>query len=325
MNREVRVAVYWDFGDLHHAVGDTQDGGDRVATDRPVDLAMIIGHVAALGRGAISRAYANWQVLGAYQDDLHTHDIDLVQLFPTGSRGRHDAPDRLALDVVEDLYERPYVTHVVVVAGNHDYARLAQSSRKLGRIFIGIGTDGVPERYIRACDEFTSYRALELGVLAAVVRRREEILRQLRKQSIRIPEHRAAFWLAPSLVVALAARFRGDDVRGLAQLTAGLLAALRDRLPEATMADVNKLRGLYLRAGVIDLFNADVIATAPRLDAESLQHVVLAHLVSSIRDLEPSDTVPFLAILCDKDPPNAQRIAVEQAVAQAITSAVSGR
>jgi hypothetical protein len=328
MNREVRVAVYWDFGDLHRAWQDRKlaaDQGERDATDRAVDVAMIIDHASTLGRGVISRAYANWQVFAAYQDALHAHAIDLVQLFPADPRGQEDAAARLALDVVEDLYERPYVTHVVVIAGNHDYARLAQSCRKLGRIFIGVGAESAPERYIRACDEFTSYRALHLAVLEAAARRQEEILRQLRKHAVRIPDQRAAFWLAPKIMVDLITRFRASDPIGLEQLTAALFAALREQRAEVTTPDVNKLRSLYLRAGVIDRLKADARVSGPTLDDQSVQRLVLAHLVSCIRDLSPSDAAPLLAILCAADPTDEQREVVEHAVAQAISGPVADR
>jgi len=87
--------------------------------------------------------------------------VDLAQLFQVTSGGKNGADIRLAVDVVEELYRLPDLTHVVIVAGDSDYIALAQSAKRLGRTVIGIGVAGATSRALMAaCDEFTDYDEL---------------------------------------------------------------------------------------------------------------------------------------------------------------------
>jgi hypothetical protein len=164
---DARVAIYWDFENIHACVVDELrgEGAYRAARYRLqeplVDLDPVVEYAATFGRVVVHRAYGNWQYFSRYRHELQAHAIDLVQLFPlTGWKNGADI--RLVLDVAEDL-QQAHVTHVIVVASDSDYTSLAQRCRKLGRLFIGIGTSRTVGSYQFACDEFRRYRDLALA------------------------------------------------------------------------------------------------------------------------------------------------------------------
>ena len=112
----------------------------------------------------VNRAYADWSVPvnASYQRQLMSRAVDLNQLFTTTTRGTKNGADiRLAVDVVEDLFRLPDLTHVIIVAGDSDYIALAQKSKRLGRFVVGIGVAGSTSTSLAAaCDEFEDYDSL---------------------------------------------------------------------------------------------------------------------------------------------------------------------
>ncbi|MET0783399.1 MAG: NYN domain-containing protein, partial [Leifsonia flava] len=157
-----RVAVYIDFDNIvisrynqmfgkaaftrdrartHEVVsGGTDEVSGRLQQAK-VDVGAVIDYASSFGSIVVSRAYADWsqRVNAAYQKQLIDRAIDLTQMFTTTLAGKNGADIRLAVDVVEDLFRLPDVTHVVIVAGDSDYIALAQRARRLGRHVIGIG------------------------------------------------------------------------------------------------------------------------------------------------------------------------------------------
>jgi len=181
-----RVAVYIDFdnivisrydqlhGDLAWRRDNARDARDEVAaklTAANVDVSAVLEYASSFGTVAISRAYADWSVPAnaAYRRELVDRAIDLTQLFPA-SGTKNGADIRLSVDVIEDLFRLPDITHVVIVAGDSDYIALAQRCKRLGRVVVGIGVaGGTAKALISACDEFASYDELP-GVEAAPAR-----------------------------------------------------------------------------------------------------------------------------------------------------------
>ena len=181
-----RVAVYIDFDnivisryDQLHADGAWRKDNARDA--RPavveklkaaeVDVSAILDYASSFGTVAVTRAYADWSVPAnaAYKAQLVDRAIDLTQLFPA-SGTKNGADIRLSVDVLEDLFRLPDITHVVIVAGDSDYIALAQRCKRLGRVVVGIGVaGGTSKALISACDEFETYDELP-GVEAAPAR-----------------------------------------------------------------------------------------------------------------------------------------------------------
>jgi hypothetical protein len=176
---ESRVGVYIDFdnvvisrydqlfgrGDFMRdraRIAGTDAIAERLETAK-VDIGAILDYASSFGTIAVSRAYADWSAPANanYQRQLINRAVDLAQLFQVTSGGKNGADIRLAVDVVEELYRLPDLTHVVIVAGDSDYIALAQSARRLGRTVIGIGVAGATSRALMAaCDEFTDYDEL---------------------------------------------------------------------------------------------------------------------------------------------------------------------
>lgn len=176
---ESRVGVYIDFdnvvisrydqlwgrGDFMRdraRQADTDALKDRLEQAR-VDIGAILDYASSFGTIAVSRAYADWSAPANanYQRQLINRAVDLAQLFQVTAGGKNGADIRLAVDVVEELYRLPDLTHVIIVAGDSDYIALAQSAKRLGRTVIGIGVAGATSRALMAaCDEFTDYDEL---------------------------------------------------------------------------------------------------------------------------------------------------------------------
>ena len=129
-----------------------------------VDFNAIIDFAASFGTLVVNRAYADWSVPvnASYQRQLMSRAVDLTQQFTTTTRGTKNGADiRLAVDVVEDLFRLPDLTHVIIIAGDSDYIALAQKSKRLGRFVVGIGVAGSTSTSLAAaCDEFEDYDSL---------------------------------------------------------------------------------------------------------------------------------------------------------------------
>lgn len=181
-----RVAVYIDFDNIvisryDQLHGDSAWRKDNARDARPavvpkltaaqVDVGAVLDYASSFGTVAVTRAYADWSVPAnaAYKSQLVDRAIDLTQLFPV-SGTKNGADIRLSVDVLEDLFRLPDITHVVIVAGDSDYIALAQRCKRLGRVVVGIGVaGGTSKALISACDEFEGYDELP-GVEAAPTR-----------------------------------------------------------------------------------------------------------------------------------------------------------
>lgn len=178
---DTRVAVYIDFDNivisrydqLHGRGRFHRDGarsgsaaGSDVAAkleDATVDLGAVLDFASSFGGIAISRAYADWSVgvNASYKKQLVERAVDLVQMFPTVASLKNGADIRLAVDVVEDLFRLPELTHVVIVAGDSDYIALAQRCKRLGRYVVGVGVAGGTSKALAAaCNKFADYDSL---------------------------------------------------------------------------------------------------------------------------------------------------------------------
>ena len=183
---EPRVAVYIDFDNIVISQYDAVHGrgafikekarnatgktADRL-TAATVNVGAVLDFASSFGAVAISRAYADWSapVNNRYQKQLVDRAIDLTQMFPT-SGSKNGADIRLSIDVVEDLFRLPDISHVVIVAGDSDYIPLAQTVRRLGRVVVGIGVAGsTSAAFKNACDEFSFYGDLPDALILQTV------------------------------------------------------------------------------------------------------------------------------------------------------------
>ena len=179
---ESRVAVYIDFDNIVisryeqvHGKGSFQKDKVRYASSAKlsadaklasalVDIGAILDYASSFGPIVISRAYADWSVPvnASYDKQLIERAVDLTQLFPLVASMKNGADIRLSVDVMEDLFRLPDITHVVVVAGDSDYVALAQRCSRLGRSVIGVGMAGSTSAALKAaCTKFRDYDDLD--------------------------------------------------------------------------------------------------------------------------------------------------------------------
>jgi hypothetical protein len=161
------IAVYLDFENIHLSLCDEEgirmeSMGDRYKKQsRLVNLNKLLEFARSFGRVAISRAYADWDWLGAYRDDLNMAGFDLIQIFPKGPGGKNGADIRLSLDALEDIYRFPHINTVMVIAGDSDYIALAQKIKQTNRTIVGVGVRGTTNRFWEHnCSEFRYYHDL---------------------------------------------------------------------------------------------------------------------------------------------------------------------
>jgi hypothetical protein len=178
---EARIAVYIDFDNIVISRYDqiygrgtfmanksrkTAPKTDGTAEEKDlelratVDVGAIIDYATSFGTVVISRAFADWSVPAnsRYSRQLVDRAIDLTQMFPTAAYAKNGADIRLSVDVVEDMFRLPDITHVVIVAGDSDFIPLAQRCKRLGRYVVGIGVAGATSRQLAAaCNEFAYY------------------------------------------------------------------------------------------------------------------------------------------------------------------------
>jgi hypothetical protein len=186
-----RVAVYIDFDNIVISRYDEVYGRGKFMSDKArnigapkkdaavderaeraiVDVGAIIDYATSFGTVVISRSFADWSVPAnaKYSKQLVDRAVDLTQMFPTAAYSKNGADIRLSVDVVEDMFRLPDITHVVIVAGDSDFIPLAQRCKRLGRYVIGIGVTGATSPQLAAaCNEFKYYGDLP-GVKPAKV------------------------------------------------------------------------------------------------------------------------------------------------------------
>lgn len=166
-NDATKVAIYWDFENLHAVLANAAHGDGAYRDNRLkaqpvfVDLKPILEYAASLGDIIINRAYGNWQFFANYRHALNEAGVDLIQMFPRGSNMKNSADIRMALDALSDVHNHPHLTHVVVISSDSDFISLAQKVKQAGRFIAGVGVAGFTNRFWTAsCNEFKFYQNL---------------------------------------------------------------------------------------------------------------------------------------------------------------------
>jgi uncharacterized LabA/DUF88 family protein len=162
-----KVAIYWDFENLHAILANLAYGENAYRDNRfstqPVliDIKPILDYAASFGDVIINRAYGNWQWFSKYREDLNKAGIDLIQIFPRGQGMKNSADIRLTVDALSDVYTHSHLSHVVVVSSDSDFIALSQRIKQTGRFVAGIGVEGLSNRFwISSCNDFKFYQHL---------------------------------------------------------------------------------------------------------------------------------------------------------------------
>src|SRR5688572_15118717 len=98
--KENKVAVYWDFENLHKSLykdGEAPARSDFKTQEVMLDIDAVMEYVKSLGDIVINRAYNHWETYRSYREGVMKHGIDLIQLYPLNA-SKNGADIRLALD-----------------------------------------------------------------------------------------------------------------------------------------------------------------------------------------------------------------------------------
>ena len=161
-----KIAIYWDFENIHACLIDREYGREEYVNNRYrpqppiVQIEPVIDYAASLGDVVIHKAYCNWQFFGRYQESLNSSGMDLIQIFPRGWNAKNGADISLALDALTDAQQHSHITHVLIISNDTDFVSLAQKVKQSGRTIIGIGLPEANRFWQSSCNEFKQYDAL---------------------------------------------------------------------------------------------------------------------------------------------------------------------
>jgi uncharacterized LabA/DUF88 family protein len=168
MAENPKVALYWDFENIHTILANMEKGDDWYKDNRNnpqptfVDIFRVIEYAASFGDIAINKAYGNWQWFSSYSDILNVAGIDLIQLFPRGKYMKNSADIRMALDAISDIHINPHISHLVIVTSDSDFISLAQKVKQLGKFIAGVGITRFSNKFlVSSCNEFKYYESLQ--------------------------------------------------------------------------------------------------------------------------------------------------------------------
>jgi NYN domain len=158
-----KVALYWDFENVHSALVPERVSGAEVRSGcgaAGLTMHEIMCRVRQHGRITINRAYVHWSGLSRFADDLNRHGLSLVQIFPRGGQGKNGADIHMCVDIVEDML-RLDIDVCVLVTGDSDFIGVVHKLRQYGKRVIGFGNrDWTSVHMVSACDEFCFFDEL---------------------------------------------------------------------------------------------------------------------------------------------------------------------
>lgn len=153
---EERIALFLDYENL--AIGARESlGGFQF------DFVPIADALAERGRVVSRRAYADWSMFDEDRRMLTRSHVELIEIPQRMGATRKNAADiKMAVDAIEQAYERTYLTTFVICTGDSDFTPLVYKLRELNKKVIGVGVKGSTSRLLPpACDEFLFYENLE--------------------------------------------------------------------------------------------------------------------------------------------------------------------
>ncbi|MGA7271138.1 MAG: NYN domain-containing protein [Acidimicrobiia bacterium] len=153
---EERIALYLDYENLAIGARDSLGG-------MQFDFGPIADALAERGRVVSRRAYADWSMFDEDRRMLTRHHVELIEIPQRLGMVRKNAADiKMAVDALEQAFERGYVTTFVICTGDSDFTPLVYKLRELNKRVIGVGVKGSTSKLLPpACDEFLFYENLE--------------------------------------------------------------------------------------------------------------------------------------------------------------------
>lgn len=153
---EERIALFLDYENL--AIGARED-----LRGMQFDLRPLADALAERGRVVVRRAYADWSYFDDDRRMLTRQNVELIEIPQRMGAVRKNAADiKMAVDAVELVFERDYITTFVICTGDSDFTPLVNKLRELNKRVIGVGLEASTSKLLPpACDEFIFYERLE--------------------------------------------------------------------------------------------------------------------------------------------------------------------
>lgn len=115
--RDLQFALFVDYENVADAAG--------------IQLEQIIKEVSAEGTIALLRAYADWSRFGNHRKRLQAGGFELIDL--PGSNGKNRADIKLAVDVMQTVFEKTFIDSFIIVSGDSDFVPLVTKLNELNR------------------------------------------------------------------------------------------------------------------------------------------------------------------------------------------------
>ncbi|CAN5512602.1 hypothetical protein BH23ACT9_BH23ACT9_13120 [soil metagenome] len=153
---EERIALFLDYENL--SIGARED-----LQGMQFDLRPLADALAERGRVVVRRAYADWSYFDTDRRMLTRENVELIEIPQRMGAVRKNAADiKMAVDAVELVFERDYITTFVICTGDSDFTPLVNKLRELNKRVIGVGLEASTSKLLPpACDEFIFYERLE--------------------------------------------------------------------------------------------------------------------------------------------------------------------
>lgn len=283
---EERIALFLDYENLAIGARDSLGG-------MKFDFDPIADALAERGRVVLRRAYADWSMFDEDRRMLTRNHVELIEIPQRMGAARKNAADiKMAVDAVEQAFERGYVTTFVICTGDSDFTPLVHKLRELNKRVIGVGVRASTSRMLPpACDEFLFYESLE-GVDARRTEPEEP-------EEVEVEEEAEEQRLEPLISRTLAGLQRSS---GETVLASSLKRALLRKDSTFSEADYGyrgfgELLSDLASQGVIELSEGpakgDPVVQIASGGAEEEKAFDL--LVTVVRDLEKRSGTPFLS------------------------------
>lgn len=156
MADEERIALFLDYENL--AIGARED-----LRGMQFDLRPLADALAERGRVVVRKAYADWTSFDEDRRMLTNEQVELIEIPQRLGAVRKNAADiKMAVDAVELVFERDYISTFVICTGDSDFTPLVNKLRELNKRVIGVGLKASTSKLLPpACDEFIFYELLE--------------------------------------------------------------------------------------------------------------------------------------------------------------------
>ncbi|WP_336249535.1 NYN domain-containing protein [Stomatohabitans albus] len=156
MAEEERIALFLDYENL--AIGARED-----LRGMQFDLRPLADALAERGRVVVRKAYADWTSFDEDRRMLTKEQVELIEIPQRLGAVRKNAADiKMAVDAIELVFERDYISTFVICTGDSDFTPLVNKLRELNKRVIGVGLKASTSKLLPpACDEFIFYELLE--------------------------------------------------------------------------------------------------------------------------------------------------------------------